>query len=470
MESKMKLKKQSIIILIVILTIIAGIAAFLLIRGDKDPETTEEVVYVTITFDADGGSEVESKKIKQGEKLILPESEKEGYVLVGWYDEEEEVTNKTKYTKDTLLKAKWEELKTFKISFDSKGGSKVKEIEAICNKKIELPEEPTKDGFTFVKWTDKKEKEVSDGDLLACEDITLYAVWDKEKGNNFKVYFDSKGGTKVSTITLECDKELTLPAAPTRDGYSFVAWVDKNGKAILDGAKLTCEDVVLYADWKEDANAKAATPTPEVTPTPVPATPTPSPEITPTPKPKEYTCTEGTLSGDKCLIEGTVRETCPEGTTLDESVCIKTSDSNSGTRQCKTYTVSIDGKGHTQTVKGDYYMVGNSYGKCAYYKWTDYTTQDQCTAANDINHKTTWVSEKNGCYAETYITFPSGESSYEIVCDSDYQYYSSDQLSSKFGIHDNAKCLKKVSKTKYCDENYTLTSGKCIKTVAATEK
>ena len=111
----------------------------------------------------------------------------------------------------------------------------------------------------------------------------------------------------------------------------------------------------------------------------------------------------------------------------------------------------------------DYHFYGNSYGKCAYYKWESYTTKSQCDQAKDIYHSTVWVSDLNGCYAEDKMN------NYEIVCASDYQYYTSDQLSSKFGIHDNAKCLKKVDKAKYCDqEGYTLSSGKCIKTIDAT--
>ena len=131
---------------------------------------------------------------------------------------------------------------------------------------------------------------------------------------------------------------------------------------------------------------------------------------------------------------------------------------------CKEYTVSIDGKGHTWTGGGDYYYIPNAYGNCAYYKWTDYTTKEQCENANDTYHKTKWVSYLNGCYAETKMN------NYEMVCSSDYQFYSSSELSSKFGIHNNGRCLKKVAKTKYCDEGYTLTSGKCIKTIDATVK
>ena len=59
---------------------------------------------------------------------------------------------------------------------------------------------------------------------------------------------------------------------------------------------------------------------------------------------------------------------------------------------------------------------------------------------------------------------------YETVCASDYQYYSSGDLSSKFGIHDNGKCLKKVAKNPSCDDGYALTNNKCVKTIDATLK
>ncbi len=57
---------------------------------------------------------------------------------------------------------------------------------------------------------------------------------------------------------------------------------------------------------------------------------------------------------------------------------------------------------------------------------------------------------------------------YETVCTGDYQFYTSSELSSKFGIHDHGKCLRKVAKEKYCNSPYTLTSGKCVQTIDAT--
>ena len=277
MRRKSRLKKKILIIGLIIIFLVIGIVAYLLLKDVKKDPPKDDSVYVTITFDSDGGSEVPNKKIKEGGTVKLPESEKEGFTLSGWFDGEDEVTEETTFTKSTTLKAKWEEEKKFKVTFDSKGGSKVEAITIVCNKKIELPEEPTKKGYTFVNWTYKKNKddeeetEVSDGEKLPCEDITLNANWEKEKAETYTVTFDSKGGSKISSITIECEKTLTLPKAPTRDGYTFIAWNDKNGKAILDGAMLSCEDVTLYANWEKDKT------------TPVPATPTPSPTATPTP-------------------------------------------------------------------------------------------------------------------------------------------------------------------------------------------
>ena len=312
--------------------------------------------------------------------------------------------------------------------------------------KINLPG-VEREGYDLEGWYYNNEK-LRDG-VFFTENAIVIARWLEQSKPTMRIVFDTDGGKDLEPITIECDSELKLPT-PTRDGYKFVNWLDKNEVIISNETKLACEDVSLKAKWeKEEATA----------------TPTTKPTPTPTTKPKEYTCPNGyTLNGTKCTIEGTVREKCPSDTKADGTLCIRTSDSNGGDRVCKSDTVSIDGKGHTWTGQGDYYFFGNSYGKCAYYWWQSYTTQSQCEGAHDINHKTTWVSELGKCYAETKMN------NYETVCSGDYQYYSSDELSSKFGIHDGGKCLRKVSKEKYCDSGYTLTNNKCIKTIDATEK
>ena len=372
----MKNKRLPIIIGIILGLILLAVILFLVFGNKK----------ITITFDTAGGNEMSALTVKKGENVTLDTPIKEGYVFEGWYHNEQKVNNP--------------------ISFE--------------------------------------------------ENATLVAHYIEESAKTMTITFDTKGGNKIEPSTIECDPVLKLPT-PKRDGYKFIAWQDKNEINISNETKLVCEDVTLYAKWEKiEEKAKSSSAKPASS-SAKPASSEPK---------KEYTCPSGyTLNGTKCTIETTAKEKCPDDTKVDGSLCIRTSDNNAGTRVCKSDTVAYDGKGHTYTGKGDYYFFGNSYGKCAYYKWSSYTTKEQCDKANDIYHKTTWVSELNGCYAETKI------GNYETQCSTDYQFYSSTDLSSKFGIHDNGKCLRKVSKVKYCDtEGYTLTNGKCIKTIDATLK
>ena len=50
---------------------------------------------------------------------------------------------------------------------------------------------------------------------------TLYAQW---TANAYTITFDSNGGSSVTAITQDFGSTVTAPAAPTRTGYTFVAW------------------------------------------------------------------------------------------------------------------------------------------------------------------------------------------------------------------------------------------------------
>ena len=95
---------------------------------------------------------------------------------------------------------------------------------------------------------DKNYVTIHNDALLACEDITLYADWKKD--NTFKVTFDSKGGSVVEPLIVECGQTLKLPNNPTKEGYTFGHWEDKWGTAILEDALLSCDDISLSAVWQ----------------------------------------------------------------------------------------------------------------------------------------------------------------------------------------------------------------------------
>ena len=71
------------------------------------------------------------------------------------------------------------------------------------------------------------------------------------------ITFDTKGGSIIDSITIGKDTELTLPKDPTRDGYVFKGWVDKNETPICNKV-LLAEDTILYAVWEKIENKKTS--------------------------------------------------------------------------------------------------------------------------------------------------------------------------------------------------------------------
>lgn len=57
---------------------------------------------------------------------------------------------------------------------------------------------------------------------------------EEEKKEIITITFDTKGGSKIDSITINKETELTLPKEPTRDGYVFKGWVDKNETPIYN--------------------------------------------------------------------------------------------------------------------------------------------------------------------------------------------------------------------------------------------
>ena len=144
------------------------------------------------------------------------------------------------------------------ITFDTKGGSIIDSITIFKDTELTLPKEPTRDGYVFKGWVDKNETPIYNKVLLA-EDTILYAVWEKdETSNTITITFDTKGGSKINSITIGKDTELTLPKEPTRDGYIFKGWVDKNETSIYNKVLLT-EDTTFYAIWEQVENKKTNT-------------------------------------------------------------------------------------------------------------------------------------------------------------------------------------------------------------------
>ena len=333
------------------------------------------------------------------------------------------------------------------ITFDTDGGEKIESMKVEKDSEIELPG-ANKEGYTFLGWYDGDTK--MDTKIKVSKDMTVKAKWEeiKKEAETMKVSFDSNGGSKVSTITLECGKSLSLPKAPTKDGYTFVNWT-RNGKVISNGTKLECKDITLTANWKKNEEPKKEEPKKEE--------PKKEPE-------KVYKCQEGyTLNGTKCTKEENAKEKCDGERVYEyEGKCVTiTYNARKDTQNTCGKTTVHTGGGHTEEVQGELFKMGTNF--CFFKQVTDSyeNNQSNCTSRG---HK--WNSSNGKCYyyrgdANQYVT---------STCNhlNGYLYITNpNQFNGVNGL--NGGCYPTVEKTKYCDkEGFTLTNGKCIKTVDAT--
>ena len=144
-------------------------------NGQKYPETQK----YTVTFNTDGGNEISSKEVNEGEKVEKPEDPtKEGYTFVKWQLNGEDYDFETAVTGNIELKAIWEKvIVKYTVTFNTDGGNEISSKEVNEGEKVEKPEDPTKEGYTFVKW--QLNGEDYDFETVVTGNIELKAVWEK---------------------------------------------------------------------------------------------------------------------------------------------------------------------------------------------------------------------------------------------------------------------------------------------------
>ena len=100
---------------------------------------------------------------------------KTGYTFVKWQLDDEDYDFNTKITKNITLTAVWEAKEQYTVSFNSNGGSDIKDVKVYDGDKLKKPTNPTRSGYTFVKWQlDGNDYNFNNS---VTKDITLSAVW-----------------------------------------------------------------------------------------------------------------------------------------------------------------------------------------------------------------------------------------------------------------------------------------------------
>lgn len=140
------------------------------------------------------------------------------------------------------------------VSFESNGGSKVEDIDMVCGEKLEEPESPTKEGFSFREWV-YRGKAFDFNKSTVDSDIILVAKWDAlDDTEVVTVHFDVAGGSEVEDIEIAKGTAIIAPFAPTRNGYTFKGWY-LNGAEYEFGSAVE-EDITLVAQWEPNGETE----------------------------------------------------------------------------------------------------------------------------------------------------------------------------------------------------------------------
>ena len=151
-------------------------------------------------------------------------------------------------------------VKTYKVSFNSNGGSAVGTQEIVEGEFASKPSDPSKSGYTFVGWFSDEglSTQFKFAKTAITADTTLYAKWTKNT-TEYTVKFNTLGGFGIADQTVLEDACATLPSpAPTKKGYTFAGWfADEACTQAFNFATPITADITLYAKWDaENATVK----------------------------------------------------------------------------------------------------------------------------------------------------------------------------------------------------------------------
>ena len=175
----------------------------------------------TVDFEVDGGSEVASVKVVEGEVLEKPTAPtKEEYTFGGWYQDPngiEEYNFALPVTENLVLYAKW----IGTLSFELNGGvGNADPIVADPLEPITLPE-VTKEGFVFGGWYQDPEFKTEQTIVMPAKNTTAYAKWQVKDESTALPFANFKDNDGVYVIS-ESAEGTTYTVTDKTDTYSFL--------------------------------------------------------------------------------------------------------------------------------------------------------------------------------------------------------------------------------------------------------
>lgn len=250
--------------LIILLCLVFVFAAFTACKTDETPKGdggggNKEPAEYTVTFEVNGGTPIEPKKVEEGKTVERPaDPTKSGFEFVGWYEDaafSKEFSFSSPITSDITVYAKWSETEVYyTVTFESNGGTPVKAQSVLKGSRAQEPSDPDKTDYLFDGWyTDSAFTKKFDFATPITANVTLYAKWLENVFYDVKFY----PGDNQETIVENVRKGAVVPQPvnPTQDGYVFAGWyTDEAFTSPYDFTIPVTEDLDIYGKWLADTD------------------------------------------------------------------------------------------------------------------------------------------------------------------------------------------------------------------------
>ena len=207
------------------------------------------LINYTINYSLNGGVNSNSNPLSynvESEDIHLANPQKNGYSFSHWTNKGETVLVISKGSTGNLnLEASWIE-NSYKVTFDSNGGSCSEKILNVSYDSYYSLPIPSREGYSFSGWFDGDTMIQQSGIWEFTADKTLTAHWSI---NPYTINFDSNGGeSSISSLTVTYGSSYDFPT-PTKSGYTFDGWFDGDSKIEQSGIWQIAENKNLVAHW-----------------------------------------------------------------------------------------------------------------------------------------------------------------------------------------------------------------------------
>ena len=198
--------------------------------GDMTIKAKWQINQYTVKFVSDDVVVSESK-LDYASVIEAPaDPSKTGYTFMGWSPAFEK--GATVPAEDITYTAQWQ-INQYTITFDTDGGSDISPITQDYNSEVTAPENPTKTGYTFLRW----EPEIPT--TMPAEDVTIKAQWTI---NSYRLTYMVDGEVYKEYI-LEYGAAITPEPAPEKTDWQFSGWKEEIPST------MPAEDVVITGSF-----------------------------------------------------------------------------------------------------------------------------------------------------------------------------------------------------------------------------